>query len=531
MSKKEIVAYFGSWKIYAAGYNIANVPADKITTLVYSFVNVDSQGNLLLTDQWADTDKRFSDPGTFVTSADSWNGPQREYYGNFGQMKDLKAKYPNLKIEVALGGWTLSKNMSDAVLPQNQQNFCNSVLAFLQKYTFFTGVTIDWEYPSSSGKNYGNDGNVSRTDDPKNFLLFVQKLKSVLGNKYDISSCFSADPKKLDFDLKPFVSLFKRFDVMTYDMNSSSWGDKITGHNTNVLPASYCSFSVTGAVDCMLQKGVPSEKIVIGVAAYSRGFANSKGPGTPCSGTVTDMSYEQGVVNYKALPLPGAIEYFDPIAIASYTYDENKQFVNSYDSTITAAIKSKLVNDRNLGGVIMWELAGDFGVTNSNSLIAQLYKGLVFKDYTFSAVPRVQKGMFQGVSVPVSGLGTSTNVPSAPTPGPSTGPVPSTGPSPSVPVTPPPANGTPSAPRVPETPSAPKTGQVISFTVNTKAIKDLVPGQTTMQQVPWVNGIIKVASTQDYYTRLVFQVDSDTLFGISENSEKIIPVKVKRIYL
>src|SRR4051812_7600937 len=43
---------------------------------------------------------------------DTWDQPLK---GNFNQLRKLKARYPNLKVLISLGGWTWSGGFSDAV--------------------------------------------------------------------------------------------------------------------------------------------------------------------------------------------------------------------------------------------------------------------------------------------------------------------------------------------------------------------------------------------------------------------------------
>jgi chitinase len=44
--------------------------------------------------------------------ADTWDSKLK---GNFNQIKKLKAKHPNLKVLVSLGGWTYSKFFSELI--------------------------------------------------------------------------------------------------------------------------------------------------------------------------------------------------------------------------------------------------------------------------------------------------------------------------------------------------------------------------------------------------------------------------------
>ena len=101
--------------------------------------------------------------------------------------------------------------------------------------------------------------------------------------------------------------------------------------------------------------GVPASKIFIGVPFYSRGFSGTTGLGAPATGPSPDMSWEAGVVDYKALPEVGAVEMWDSTAHAGYSYDAARQVLNTYD--VPAAVKAKCdyVNKKGLGGLIIWE--------------------------------------------------------------------------------------------------------------------------------------------------------------------------------
>lgn len=77
--------------------------------------------------------------------------------------------------------------------------FSNSIVDFLKKYPFFDGVDFDWEYLSTDGKNYGNDGNVVDARDGENFRLFLILLRNklnLLGKNYLVGMCVTPAPEK-----------------------------------------------------------------------------------------------------------------------------------------------------------------------------------------------------------------------------------------------------------------------------------------------------------------------------------------------
>jgi chitinase len=121
-----------------------------------------------------------------------------------------------------------------------------------------------------------------------------------------------------------------------------------------------------------LDLGVPPSKLVIGAVLYSRAFCNTEGLGKPSSGASPDKSWENGVCDYKTLPRPGATEYWDDAAKATYSYDPAKKILTSYDDHRSIAAKRLYVKEKGLRGLIVWEASGDFLASNPRSLMGSL---------------------------------------------------------------------------------------------------------------------------------------------------------------
>ena len=57
---KDVIGYFTQWGVYGRAFNVSEIPADKLTTVVYSFINptvVGGQAMCTTTDAYADFDK------------------------------------------------------------------------------------------------------------------------------------------------------------------------------------------------------------------------------------------------------------------------------------------------------------------------------------------------------------------------------------------------------------------------------------------------------------------------------------------
>ena len=87
---------------------------------------------------------------------------------------------------------------------------------------------------------------------------------------------------------------------------------------------------------------------------------NTEGPGTPFSG-IGGGSWEQGVYDYRALPLPGSHSMFDKNAIASWAYHYQTKEMVSYDSEEVAHWKGQWIKKEGFAGSMFWELSGDKG--------------------------------------------------------------------------------------------------------------------------------------------------------------------------
>lgn len=227
MAKKRAIYYYTSWSTYGRNYQIKDIP-DEVTDICYAFYNVDSNGNVFSGDAWADTDKRFIGEQS-VTPPDTWNESNPgAFYGNFGQIKKLQEKRKrenkaDLNVQLSVGGWTWSKYFSDAVSTDSKRSvFVNNLIDIFKRYPIFNGVSIDWEYPSNDGVNYGNDGNVVRREDSANLILFLKQLRAAfLGNRmghFKIAMCCTAAPQKAMFDVESTIPLIDEFHIMTYDM-------------------------------------------------------------------------------------------------------------------------------------------------------------------------------------------------------------------------------------------------------------------------------------------------------------------------
>lgn len=391
---KVLAAYFPEWGIYGRNFQVADVPAEKLTHLIYSFLDLTPSGQVALFDSYAATEKRFAAHETVSGEADQWYYPpsdpraQQTVWGNFNQLAQLKEKYPHLTVSIAVGGWTLSKNFSTVTsTAAGREAFADSLAMFLDMYRMFDGIDFDWEYPGGGGL----DGNSSSPNDGANYAQLVrlvrQKLDALggqLGRTYEISVASPAGLEKIaDFNLAGLAPHVDFFNVMTYDFHGTWEGT--TGHQSAFTgdPAGY---DIKTAVKAYLDAGVDSKKIVLGAPLYTRAWSGvvdggDGGYGEAASGAAPG-SFEPGNYDYKDLlqqvqdPSSGWKIYWDDTAQASYVYNASQRIFSSFETPTSIALKSQWADDVGLGGMMFWDISND-AVTSRESLVGAAYASWV----------------------------------------------------------------------------------------------------------------------------------------------------------
>lgn len=393
-----IAAYFPEWGIYERNHLVADVQADKITHLIYAFTkieeNADGSFSLGLFDQWAATDIAFRADQSVDGVAD-YAG--QEIMGNFNQLAELKEAHPHLSVMVAIGGWTLSDNFSDmAATAEGRATFADSVVEFLQQYTMFDGVDLDWEYPGGGGL----PDNSVRPDDGANYALLVAELRDKLdtlgietGRAYEISAAVPGGHDKIEnLDIPGLAENLDFMNVMTYDFYGA-W-QNTTGHLAGMFDPTGNGYDVTTAIELYLEAGVDPSKIVMGLPSYARAWQgvnvddpseawnSSSGGGAP--GTYPGV--EPAYYEYKDL-LERVQEqdsdwglYYDDTAQAAFLYNPTLGIFSSFETPSTIALKSEWAQSKGLGGVMVWDTSGDSN--GSESLISAAYSSW-FEGLTF----------------------------------------------------------------------------------------------------------------------------------------------------
>ncbi|PCH43760.1 glycoside hydrolase family 18 protein [Wolfiporia cocos MD-104 SS10] len=339
------VGYFVNWGIYGRKFPPSLIPVQNLTHILYAFANIKGDtGEVFLSDTWADQEIHY--PG------DSWNDIGYNLYGNFKAIYKLKKANRHLKVLLSIGGWTYSPTFHPIVVnPALRSKFVASAIRLLED-NGLDGLDVDYEYPQTDAQargyvdllrelRQGLDAHAARKSIPYRYLLTIaapcgpQNYQKLYVREMD---------RHLDF-----------WNMMAYDF-SGSW-DQIANHQANLNGG---PISASQSVNWYIAQGIPRAKIILGLPLYGRSFMNTQGPGTPFQG-IGQGSWEQGVYDYRALPLPDSHVLRDEQTGASWSYNYQTKEMVSFDSEEVGWWKGRWIAQQGLGGSMFWELSGDKG--------------------------------------------------------------------------------------------------------------------------------------------------------------------------
>ena len=269
------------------------------------------------------------------------------------QMVALKKRNPKLKVMLSLGGWGGCEHCSEVFsTEEGRKEFAKSAKA-LNDYFHTDGIDLDWEYPVVKGF----PGHRYSPDDKNNFTELVKTLRSTLSTTNEISFAAGGFTSYIDssIDWKAIMPYIDFINVMSYDLVHGY--STVSGHHTPLYSTPQQMESTDNAVNLLLEKGVPEDKIVIGVAFYGRFFKmTSDGP----VDLYQSCKFEHGFsYKYANDSLSGFTRMWDDMAKAPYAINNERRLLATYDDERSVGLKVRYALRRNLGGIMFWQLYDD----------------------------------------------------------------------------------------------------------------------------------------------------------------------------
>nr|XP_049706276.1 probable chitinase 2 isoform X3 [Helicoverpa armigera] len=352
-SENAVVCYYGTWATYRTGlgkYDVTDINPNLCTHLIYAFVGIDSEGNIISLDPYLDL-------------------PDDYGRDNFGKFNALKQQNPSLKTLVAVGGWN-EGSAKYSVMAANstlRQNFIDSALKMITTHGF-DGLDIDWEYPNRRDTVYGEA-------DIENFTTLLKEIREVFDKKGLLLTAAVSSVRasaSQSYNVKAISEYLDIVNIMTYDMYGA-W-DSVTGHNAPLHKGEGDEdavaedlYTVDQALYYWISEGCPPEKIAVGVPFYGRTFtltsANETGVRAPASGAGIAGPYTatEGFVGYNEfcniLQTEEWTQSFDSLAKVPYAFKDTNWV--SYDDVNSITAKVEFAKSLGITKIMMWSIETD----------------------------------------------------------------------------------------------------------------------------------------------------------------------------
>ncbi len=308
-----LVGYYPSW--FQDSFTASDVQWDRVTHVDHAFV-------------WPEAD------GSLGYEAGFW------YDGLIQQ-----AHQNNRMVFLSVGGADQSANFSPVTADATRRaKLVDELLNAVQQHNY-DGVDIDWEFPESEA-------------DKNNLVSFISDLYNALHNANPDYLLTMAIPSGNYFGqwfrydvLKLYVNWFN---VMTYDYHGD-WFNH-SGHNAPLYPS---PDDACGSVDetCAYltdTRGIPEDKLCIGLAFYGRKF-NTSGLYQSSTGGGQTYGYKDiiGLINN------GWNRNWDDVSLVPYLKNTSETQLYTYDDTTSVRYKSDYISTHNYKGGMIWALGLD----------------------------------------------------------------------------------------------------------------------------------------------------------------------------
>lgn len=275
----------------------------------------------------------------------TFNGVEISNPQRLKAMVALKKQNPKLKVLLSVGGWGAGRFSEIAACDKNRMAFaadCKRVV----KEMGLDGIDIDWEYPTQSSANIS-----SSPDDTGNFTLLMRDLRKALGKSKLLTCATIASGEFIDF--KDCISYLDFVNVMSYDMAG------LSKHHSALYPSDISGWMTTSqAVESHLKKGVPANKLVVGMAFYGRNG--------------TDYQPYSKLLQVKKCEF----EKWSEQSKVPYLVDGEGKMILGFENAKSLAIKCQYIINHHLRGGMYWEYADDNEQGDLRNTVAKYLLGI-----------------------------------------------------------------------------------------------------------------------------------------------------------
>ena len=339
--RRVVAGYFPSWAIHARDYRVRDVPADKLTHVIYAFAGVSADGN-----------------------CESVNPLDDEL--NFAELQDLKQDATGLFALLSVGGPSQSKPLATAAsTAAGRVVLAQSCAAFLAT-AGFDGLDLYWEAPTSS--------------DTANYTELVKALRDALdaqgasdGKRYLLTAAVGGGQEPhANVDVSAIQPFLDWMNVLAYDFFSGAspttrFAAPLYAASNDPAPVRPPRVAtVDDAVQAYLTAGVPAHKIVLGVPFFGIGWAGvppkNNGLYQAATGPAQGTWANDGVFDFADLNsnyISSSTRFWQADAAAPWLYNAGSRVMISYDDAQSVGLKADYIVAGDLAGAAVWQLSAD----------------------------------------------------------------------------------------------------------------------------------------------------------------------------
>ncbi len=281
-----------------------------------------------------------------------------------------EAHQAKVKVILSLGGWGMDKEF--AALTSNEvsyERFVTAVMTMTDEYDY-DGIDLDWESPDNP-------------TEAKNFNRLARRFRrelNELGRKKHrqclLTMAVNASPglsRWLDTDV--LLETMDFINVMTYDFYGS-WSQR-AGHHSALFESSKARGASTQKAMAYwhLGKGIPKDKLLVGLPLYSRGFAAAK-PFDKVNRDAPRPFQALAYHNLHQLIKDGWICSWDDETKNPWLTSPEGDYVHSYDNEKSLTLKTQWAVQQDYRGVFFWEIKQDRLKDGSNPLLEASRKAI-----------------------------------------------------------------------------------------------------------------------------------------------------------